>query len=112
MRNDKDTPPCRQHVANDVRDGMGFSGSWRSLNHEPIGLLQPANDLNLLVVERLGKEQVAVIRVNRPLVRTQWNLASRAQAVSQRLERVVNTVGGTQDQRSGRTFNFNRLAVL
>ena len=56
MRDDEDTPSRRQHVAYDVRDGVGFSSTRRALHHETIRLFEAADDLNLFVVERLGEK--------------------------------------------------------
>jgi hypothetical protein len=82
-------------VANDVRDSVSLSGARWALNNETVRLLQAANDFNLFVVERLGKKQVAMIRINRDVIFIQFNMIGCAKAIPERLECIIDAVGRT-----------------
>jgi len=90
----------RQHMAYDVRDGVGLPGTRRALNDETVRLLQAADDFNLFVIEWLGK-RTDRHDPDRPERRHHLvsNMIGCAQAVPERLECVIDTVGRTQDQR-------------
>lgn len=53
-----------------------------------------------------------MIRIDRRLVGVQLKLIGRTQAISKRLECVVDTVCRAQDKRPGRTFDLGRLTVF
>jgi len=55
---DQNFPAGCEVVADDVRDGVRLARARWTLDNDPVGLVKPVDDADLLFVERFGKEQV------------------------------------------------------
>src|ERR1700677_4535871 len=92
-------------------DRVRLAGSGRSLNHEPLGLLEAPNDLDLVVVESLWEEQVALIRID-------WLFDRQAPSVpcfdrvTDWLEGVIDPVAGPHDKRARSAFEHDGIHLV
>ena len=102
---DHQNPPTgRKHVAYDIRDRVRLARAGRPLNDEAIGLFKATNDFDLIVVERLGKEKIALVRVDWLVMLKRVGICARVDRVAERLVGIVNAVGRTHDKRARGTF--------
>src|ERR1700734_3760757 len=99
MRDDQDAATGCEHMADDIRDRMRLAGSGRSLDHEPLGLLKASNDFDLVVVESLWEEQVALIRIDWLFDRQAPSVAC-FDRIADWLEDVIDPVAGPHDKRT------------
>ena len=106
MRADQDAATGCEHMADDIRDRMRLAGSGRSLNHEPLGLLKASNDLDLVVVESLWEEQVALIRIDGLFDRHASNVTS-VDRIAEWLVGAVDAVRGPHYKRARSAFEHD-----
>ena len=100
MAGDEDGFPLREHVPNEVGDGVSLARAGRSLHTDCSIALQPSRDLQLLGVSLLAQEDVA--RRIRLLPRVWFGIESRLRRVGdlQRLGRAVNMLGNVAQARN------------
>ncbi len=110
VRDDQNAAAGRQVVTDDVGDGVRLAGAGWSLDDDPVRLLEPADDLDLLVVVGLWKEEIrrrfgfdngfggAVVRL--------------AEAGAERAPRSVGTLLRAHDERLGRTRKIAALGFV
>ena len=110
-RDHQDAATGREHMADDIGDRVRLAGSWRSLNHEPLGLLEAPNDLDLVVVEGLWEEQVALIRIDW-LFDRQAPCVACFDRVTDWLEGVIDLVAGPHDKRARSAFEHDRIDLV
>src|SRR5471030_963442 len=112
MGNHEDAATRREHVADDVSDRVSLARSWRPLDNDTVGLLQAADNLDLILVKGFREKEISVIRINRVHLPFATGKIGRANFIPKRLIDVADAVAWTHDESSSGAIQDKGFAVV